>query len=142
MSPDHVYQKENIFAQILRGEKPCVPVQETEHSLAIMDAFPQSPGHVLVLPKTEVQNLFDISETDLSQLIITVQKLAFAVKKALKPDGIIITQLNGEEAGQTVFHLHWHIIPRYAKNHMAPHGTDEASQANLLNLAEHIRGAL
>jgi histidine triad (HIT) family protein len=108
------YDEANIFAKIIRGEIPAVKIYEDADVLAFMDVFPQSPGHCLVISKTaKARNLFDIAPQDLTTLMLTVHKVAKAVEQALRPDGVVITQFNGAPAGQTVFHLHVHIIPRY-----------------------------
>jgi histidine triad (HIT) family protein len=114
MSLDGAYDHDNIFARILRGEIPCAKVFEDEHVFAFMDAFPQARGHVLVISKrADARNLLDVEPDALQQLILGVQRVARAMRAALKPGGIIVTQFNGAPAGQTVFHLHFHIIPRH-----------------------------
>lgn len=112
MSLTGAYDPDNVFAKILRGDMPSVTVWEDEHALAIMDVFPQAPGHVLVLPKTAARNLFDLPAEALAHLTRAVQTVARGVRDGLQPDGVVITQFNGAPAGQTVFHLHFHIIPR------------------------------
>jgi histidine triad (HIT) family protein len=108
------YDHNNIFAKILRGEAPCVKIYEDPDVLAFMDIFPQSQGHCLVIPKgTEARNLLDFDPARLGFLFQSVQKVTAAVIKALNPDGVVVTQYNGAPAGQTIFHLHVHIIPRY-----------------------------
>jgi histidine triad (HIT) family protein len=114
MSLDGTYDDGNIFARILRGEMPAARVFEDEHVLAFMDVFPQARGHTLVIPKhSTARNLLDEDPAVLAPLILGVQRVARAVRAALKPDGLVITQFNGAPAGQTVFHLHVHIIPRW-----------------------------
>ena len=114
MSLDGTYDDGNIFAKILRGEMPAARVFEDEHVFAFMDVFPQSRGHTLVIPKqSRARNLLDVEPQVLSELILGVQRVARAVRAALNPDGLVITQFNGAPAGQTVFHLHVHIIPRW-----------------------------
>ncbi len=114
MSLDGTYDDGNIFAKILRGEIPSARVFEDEHVYAFMDVFPQARGHTLVIPKhSTARNLLDEAPDVLSPLILGVQRVARAVRAALKPDGLVITQFNGTPAGQTVFHLHFHIIPRW-----------------------------
>ena len=115
------YDTENIFAKILREEMPCVKVYEDSHILSIMDAFPQSEGHVLVIPKAPSRNLLEVQPKDIGRLFGTVQRITKAAEAALKPDGIVVTQFNGAPAGQTVFHLHLHIIAgrEFAEGHMA-----------------------
>src|SRR5471032_1811291 len=107
------YDPNNIFAKILRGEIPCVKVYENDKTLAFMDVMPQSPGHTLIVPKEAAENILDLSAEGLAAMMATSQKIAKAVKKGLAPDGIVLTQFNGAAAGQTVFHVHFHIIPRH-----------------------------
>jgi histidine triad (HIT) family protein len=108
------YDGNNIFAKILRSEAPCIKIFEDSEVLAIMDIFPQSQGHCLVIPKsTTARNLTDFPPERLGALFGATQKLTSAVIKALTPDGVIVTQFNGAPAGQTIFHLHVHIIPKY-----------------------------
>jgi len=144
MSLEGTYDPDNIFAKIIRGDMPCVRVFEDEHTLAFMDVFPQSRGHMLVIHKTETaRNLMDVSVDGLSKIMATVQRLTRAAKKALKPDGIVVTQFNGAPAGQTVFHLHVHIIPRYEDVQTAPHASGKMADMDALTaLAAQISGAL
>ena len=112
MSLHGAYDPDNIFARIVRGDMPSVKVWEDADVLAIMDVFPQAPGHVLVIHKrAPARNLLDIGADDLTALMRGVQHVARAMEKALKPDGLRVTQFNGAPAGQTVFHLHVHIVP-------------------------------
>ncbi|RAK51015.1 HIT family protein [Phenylobacterium deserti] len=114
MSLDGTYDHDNIFAKVLRGEIPAARVFEDEHVFAFMDVFPQAKGHTLVIPKrSQARNLLEEEPQVLSELILGVQRVARAVRSALQPDGIVITQFNGAPAGQTIFHLHFHIIPRW-----------------------------
>lgn len=138
------YDPDNIFARILRGDAPCVKVWEDEDVLAFMDVFPQSEGHVLVIPKqTQARNLLEIEPEALARLTAAVQRTARAVDKALSPDGISILQFNGEAGGQTVFHLHFHVVPRWADRELKGHGhAPMADAAVLQGLAEGIAAAL
>ena len=136
------YDRNNIFAKILRGEVPCIKVYEDERTLAFMDIMPQADGHVLVIPKEEAENVFDLSAEGAAALIGTTQKLARAVKKALAPGGIMLAQLNGAAAGQTVFHVHFHIIPRGAGADFRLHAREMASPDALRGFADKIRAAL
>lgn len=138
------YDPENIFAKILRGDIPCVKVFEDNFALAFMDIVPQSEGHTLVISKrARATMLLDIDKDDLSVLMEHVQKVARAVDKALKPDGFRIVQFNGAESGQTVFHLHFHIIPVYAGRPLGPHGGGKpADSARLTETAAKIAAAL
>jgi len=122
MSLHGTYDADNIFAKILRGEMPCVKVYEDDNVLSFMDVFPQSKGHTLVIPKAPSRNLLETNAKDIGRLFGSVQRITKAVEAALKPDGIVITQFNGTPAGQTVFHTHVHIIPRYEGVALGAHG--------------------
>ncbi len=123
MSLDGTYDDGNIFAKILRGEAPAARVFEDDHVLAFMDVFPQSRGHTLVIPKHSVaRNLLDEDPGVLANVILGVQRVTRAVRAALNPDGIVVTQFNGAPAGQTVYHLHFHIIPRWEGVALGRHG--------------------
>ncbi|WP_313005420.1 HIT family protein [Brevundimonas sp.] len=123
MSLHGAYDPDNIFAKILRGEIPSVKVWEDDEVLAFMDVFPQSEGHVLVVSKTsKARTLLDMEPEVLTRLTAAVQRTARAVEKALKPEGFSLMQFNGEAGGQTVFHLHFHIVPRWADRAMKGHG--------------------
>ena len=140
MSLEGDYDYENIFVKILQGDMPCAKVYEDEHVLAIMDAFPQSEGHILVIPKAPSRNLLDASPKTLGRMIGRTQKIAKAVKATLKPDGIRVMQFNGAPAGQTVFHLHFHIIPVYEGGETRTHASGEmADMAELEIIAAKIR---
>jgi len=138
------YETDNIFAKILRGEIPCVKVYEDDNILSFMDVFPQSEGHTLVIPKVPSRNLLETNAKDIGRLFGSVQRIAKAVEAALKPDGIVITQFNGAPAGQTVFHTHVHIIPRYAGAELGAHGGagEMADMDKLQKLAAKISTAL
>lgn len=136
------YDHNNIFARILRGEIPAHKVFENDATLAFMDVMPQSDGHTLVVPKATAENLFDLSPADLGKLIQVTQKVATAVSAAFKPDGLTLMQFNGAEAGQTVFHIHFHIVPRYAAVGLRSHSRQMADPALLAAHAERIRVAL
>ena len=144
MSLTGPYNPDNIFARILRGEVPAVTVWEDDHVLAFMDVFPQSEGHVLVISKTsQARNLLEVEPEVLTRLTAAVQRTARAVNRALSPDGLSIMQFNGEAGGQTVFHLHLHIIPRWADRAMKGHGhAPMAETATLRALADRIAAAL
>lgn len=143
MPLDGTYESDNIFAKIIRGDMPCVKVYEDENVLAFMDVFPQSRGHTLVIPKAPSRNLLEAAPEDLQELIVKTQMIAKAVKRALAPDGIVITQFNGAPAGQTVFHLHFHIIPRYSESALARHGAGQMADMDALSaLASKITSCL
>lgn len=143
MSLHGSYDTENVFAKILRGEVPAAMIADEAHAIAIMDAFPQSRGHCLVIPKAPSRNLLDVAPKDLGRMFGLVQRVADGVQRALSPDGIIISQFNGASAGQTVFHTHVHIIPRYDRSDMAEHAQGKmAEMGDLDKLAALIRAGL
>lgn len=140
MSLDGTYEDSNIFAKILRGEMPCAKVFEDGEVFAFMDVFPQSRGHTLVIPKhSKARNLLEVEPQVLAPLILGVQRVTRAVRAALKPDGIVVTQFNGAASGQTIYHLHFHIIPRWEGVTMGRHASGGmADAAELKVLAEQI----
>lgn len=137
-----MYDPDNIFAKILRGEIPAFKVYENEHTLAFMDVMPQSEGHTLVIPKTRARNFFDIDAEMLAHLIHSTQHVAKAVRAAFEPDGMRIIQFNEPAAGQTVFHIHFHIVPCYEGRELKGHSRDMADKAVLAQHAERVRQAL
>lgn len=142
MSLDGAYDEANVFAKILRGEIPSVAVFEDDQVLVLMDAFPQARGHMLAISKTsKARNILEAEPKTLGRLIGAVQKATRAVADALKADGVIVTQFNGAPAGQTVFHLHFHIIPRFEGDDVAQHGAGQADAAALKVLADQIAAA-
>ena len=139
MSLDGTYDAGNIFAKILRGEMPAVRVYEDEHVLAFMDVFPQAKGHTLVIPKhSTARNFLEEAPEIVGPLMLGVQRVARAVRAALNPDGLVITQFNGAPAGQTVYHLHFHIIPRWEGVPLGRHAEGMADMQELKGLAEQI----
>jgi len=136
------YDSNNIFAKILRGEIPAVKVFENAKTLAFMDVMPEADGHVLVVPKEAAEDILSLSPEGLTATMATVQKVAQAADKALAPDGILIKQYNRAAAGQSVFHIHFHIIPRWEGVPMAPHGKAMVEAARLEPIAAKIRSAL
>lgn len=144
MSLDATYDDNNIFAKIIRGEIPSVKLFETADVLAFMDVFPQSKGHSLIIHKhSRAVNLLDVDEDHLGALIAATRKVARAVRTGLAPDGIRIMQFNGSDAGQTIFHLHFHVLPIYAGAAQAQHASGKpADPAILAPVAEQIRAHL
>ncbi|RCW24809.1 histidine triad (HIT) family protein [Ciceribacter lividus] len=136
------YDPNNIFAKILRNEIPSVRLYEDEHTLAFMDVMPQSPGHLLVIPKEGSRNLLDADPAVLARTMPVVQKLAVAAKEALDADGVLVTQFNEPTAGQTVFHLHFHVIPRYEGVPLRPHSGQMEDIEVLKAHADKIKAAL
>ena len=144
MSLDGTYDAGNIFGKILRGEMPAARVFEDDHVLAFMDVYPQAKGHTLVIPKHSVaRNLMEEDPAVLAPLILGVQRVTRAVRAALKPDGIVVSQFNGSTAGQTIFHLHFHIIPRWEAVALRGHGVGGMADTDELKaLAEQIAGQI
>jgi histidine triad (HIT) family protein len=136
------YDPNNIFARILIDQIPSHKVYEDEHTLAFMDVMPQADGHTLVIPKKPSRNLLDAEPAVLGALMATVQKVARAVRKAFNAEGVLIQQFNEAAAGQSVFHLHFHVLPRHAGVGLRPHSGQMADQALLAGHAEMIRTAL
>jgi histidine triad (HIT) family protein len=136
------YDNDNIFAKILRGDAPAFKVFEDDYSLAFMDVMPQVEGHTLVIPKDPTENIHNADPVILGHTMVTVQKVAAAVKTAFDAPGIMLAQLNGVEAGQTVFHLHFHILPRREGLEMVMHARQLADFDVLERHAQLIRGAL
>ncbi|AVA21455.1 MULTISPECIES: HIT family protein [unclassified Rhizobium] len=132
------YDANNIFAKILKDEIPSYRVYEDEHTVAFMDVMPQAPGHTLVLPKSPSRNLLDADPSTLPHLITTVQKVAIAIQEAFDADGVYIAQFNEPAAGQTVFHLHFHIIPRHEGIALKPHSGKMEDGAVLAENAKKI----
>jgi len=136
------YDENNVFAKVLRGEIPCHKIYEDDDTLAFLDIMPRSDGHALVITKEKARDLFDISPEGLAKLMAAVQTLAPKIKQAMGADGVLIAQFNGAAAGQTVFHLHVHIIPRKDGEPLRPEGARMEDQAKLATTAEKIRRKL
>lgn len=135
------YDDNNIFAKILRGELPAIKVYEDDRVLAFMDIMPQADGHTLVIPKSKAVTLLDLPADELSYTIQIVQKVAKAIEKALSTKGIVLMQLSGEAAGQTVPHIHFHLIPS-SIHQLGKHANQMGDQAHIAQLAEKIKAAL
>ncbi len=137
------YDSNNIFAKILRGEIPSAKVYEDEHTLAFMDIMPQADGHTLVIPKEPAETILDLSPEGAANLIQVVQKVGRAVKSAMGVEGFVLMQLNGAAAGQTVPHIHFHILPSSLGALMSrPHGARMGDMAQIQGFAEKIKSAL
>jgi histidine triad (HIT) family protein len=136
------YDKDNIFAKILRGELPSHKLYEDDKTFAMLDIMPRADGHTLVIPKAGSRNLLDIEAEDLCCVITTTQLLARAVTSAMGADGITIQQFNESASGQVVFHTHFHIMPRWEGVKLRPHTGDMADQDELAAHAEKIKAAL
>ncbi len=136
------YDDNNIFAKILRGEIPSTRVYETDDVIAFMDVMPQGTGHTLVVPKAPSRNLLDAKPETLANAVQVVQKIAQAVKTAFNADGVTVMQFNEPASGQTVYHLHFHVIPRFEGVALKPHTGQMEDAAVLSANAEKIRAAL
>lgn len=136
------YNPNNIFAKILRNEMSAVKIYENSTNLVIMDAMPQSDGHLLVLPKSPARNILDIEPSALASTILLVQQLAIASKAALNADGVSIMQFNEEAGGQSVYHLHFHVIPRWNGVKLRPHSGEFADTEVLKSFANKISAEL
>jgi histidine triad (HIT) family protein len=136
------YDPNNIFAKVLRGELPKVAVYEDEKTLAMMDIMPSVEGHTLVITKEPAEGILDLSPEGAQALIATVQKLARAVKKAMATPGVMLVQLNGAAAGQSIPHVHFHILPRREGLDLKLHGRAMVGADVLEPIAAKIRAAL
>ena len=135
------YDNDNIFAKILRGDIPSFKVHEDEHVLAFMDIMPQADGHVLVIPKTPAVTLLDLPADAAATTIQAVQKVARGLKAALNVEGIVLMQLSGEAAGQTVPHVHFHLIPTHI-HHLGKHAAEMGDMDKIKALSEKIKVAV
>jgi histidine triad (HIT) family protein len=136
------YDPSNVFAKVLRGELPCHKIYEDEDTLAFLDIMPRTDGHALVITKAQARDLFDVTPQALAKLMAVVQKLAPMIRDEMGADGLLIQQFNGAAAGQTVFHLHFHILPVKEGRPLKPHAGQMADQAALAAIADKIRKKL
>jgi histidine triad (HIT) family protein len=136
------YDTNNVFAKILRGELPATKVYEDADTLAFMDIMPRCPGHALVIPKTAARNVLDASPAQLASCMASVQKLSRAVMKAFDATGVTIQQFNEPAGGQVVFHLHFHVLPRWDGVKLGPHTGQMEKPDVIAANAEKIRKAL
>ncbi|MBZ9654751.1 HIT family protein [Phyllobacterium lublinensis] len=136
------YDDDNVFARILRGEIPSYKLYEDAETYAFMDVMPQGKGHCLVITKSPYRNILDADQGKLAAVIATTQRVAQAVKKAFDADGVTVMQFNEPASGQTVFHLHFHVIPRFEGIQLRPHTGQMEDQGVLAANAEKIRQAM
>jgi histidine triad (HIT) family protein len=136
------YEPNNIFARILRGELPSVKVYEDDHTLAFMDIMPQTPGHTVVIPKEAAEDMMDLSADGAAKLIQTTQKIAKAARKGLDASAITLVQRSGRDAGQTVFHVHFNVMPHYPGVPLKLHAQAMVDAKTLVPIAERIKAAL
>ena len=135
------YDDQNIFARIIRGELPAIKVYEDNRVLAFMDIMPQAEGHTLVIPKSPAVTLLDLDPAEAAYTIQIVQNVAKAMEKALDVKGIVLMQLSGTSAGQTVPHVHFHLIPS-SVHELGKHAMQMGDQDKIKVLAEKIKAAL
>lgn len=131
-----------IFCRIVRGEAPRHSVYEDERTVAFMDVAPASEGHVLVIPRFHGATIFDVDAEDAAAVARGAKRVAHALREVLAPPGLMVGQLNGEAAGQTVFHYHVHLIPRREGEGLRIHGRGPARPERLAELAARLRAAL
>ena len=136
------YDNNNIFAKIIRGDLPCHKVYEDDDTLAIMDIMPRCEGHTLVIPKTPARNMLDATPNQMLACMKTVQKIAHALMKAYDAPGVLLQQFNEPAAGQVVFHLHYHVLPRHEGTRLRPHTSEMEKNEVLEAGAQKIRDAL
>jgi histidine triad (HIT) family protein len=136
------YDPNNAFARILRGELPKAAIYEDALTLAFLDIMPSTEGHTLVIPKEPAETIFDLSPEGAAAVMVTTQKVSFAVRKAMQAPAIMLIQLNGAAAGQTIPHLHFHILPRREGADLTIHGRAMADMTKLEAVAARIRAAL
>jgi histidine triad (HIT) family protein len=135
------YDDQNIFARILRGELPAIKIYEDDQVLAFMDIMPQADGHALVIPKTPAVTLMDLPADAAAYTIQIVQKIAKAIETALDAKGIVLMQLSGVAAGQTVPHVHFHLIPS-SVHELGRHAAQMGDQEKIKAFAEKIKAVL
>jgi histidine triad (HIT) family protein len=135
------YDPNNIFAKILRGEAPCTKIYEDDVSLAFLDVMPRADGHTLVVPKVAARNMFDIAAEDLARFMPAMQKVARAVMSGMAAEGLTVQQFNEVAGGQQVFHLHFHVLPRWPGVALRPPGGPFQSAEALRPYADRIIAA-
>ncbi len=136
------YNNQNIFAKILRGEAPSFKIYEDDKTYAMMDIMPQTKGHLLILTKEEAETLLDLSEEGAKACIATAKKIAPAMLEVTKADGFVFSQFNKEVAGQTVHHVHFHLVPRYEGQKVGRHGEVKGNMDEIAELGKQIAAAI
>jgi len=135
------YDDDNVFAKILRDEIPSMRVYEDSETLAMMDIMPRADGHVLVIPKTPARNMLDASSEQMAACLKTVQRISHAMIRAFEADGVTVQQFNEAAGGQEIFHLHYHVLPRFEGVRLRPPGNMEDAEVLKAN-AEKLLAAL
>jgi len=137
------YDPNNPFAKILRGEFPCYKVYEDDHVLAFLDIMPRCPGHTLVIPKAPARNILDITAEDFAHVARATHRIAHAAMTAFNAEGITLQQFSEAAAGQVVFHLHMHVMPRHHGQTLLPPASrkedDKVLEANAAKLIAALK---
>ena len=141
MNQQTAYDDNNIFAKMLDGDIPCHKVYEDDKTLAFMDIMPQAEGHVLVIPKQKAVDLADLEPEYAAAVLMTAKKVMQAQRQVFEREGIIQMQLNGAQAGQTVFHYHVHLIPS-SIHELGRHAVTQADQGELADIAKRLTAAI
>ncbi|TKT70244.1 HIT domain-containing protein [Afipia massiliensis] len=115
-----IYDDQNIFAKVLRGEIPSYKVYENEQTFAFLDIMPRSPGHTLVIPKAAVRGILDISADEFVEVARTTRRIALAAVSAFNAGGVIVQQFSEPASGQVVLHMHMHVMPMTAGIDLLP----------------------
>ncbi|RZT93941.1 histidine triad (HIT) family protein [Advenella incenata] len=136
------YDSQNIFAKILRTEAPSFKIYEDDKTYAMMDIMPQTRGHLLILTKEPAETLLDLSVEGAQACVATAKKIAPALLEVTKADGFILSQFNNEIAGQTVYHVHFHLVPRYIGQTVERHGRVKGDMDEIAALAQQIAAAI
>jgi histidine triad (HIT) family protein len=140
MSLHGEYDPNNVFAKILRGDLPCHRVYEDDAILAFLDAFPQSPGHTLIIPKHgRARNLLELDDSAIAPVFRCAKRLMGVIVTELQPVGVQMLQFNGGDGGQSVFHLHVHLVPRWKGQPLGLHGQTPGNPQELAAIAERLR---
>lgn len=131
-----------IFCKIIDGQIPSTIVYEDERFRAILDVSPAARGHVIILPKKHAPNIFELPDEDASEIMVVAKKIATAIQKTYNCPGVNILQNNGEAAGQTVFHLHVHVIPRFEEDTVNIGWKQGDMPSDLQEIAQEIKNNL
>ena len=131
-----------IFCQIIAGRAPCAKIDEDATTFTFLDLFPVAEGHTLVVTKSHFENLFEASNEELAGVIAASRRVADAIRATIAPDGLGVFQLNGAAAGQTVFHYHMHLIPRWHGQPFQMHSRVRGNEATLDATAARIAAAV
>jgi histidine triad (HIT) family protein len=131
-----------IFCQIVEGSAPSFQVDEDATTLSFLDLFPVAQGHTLVVPRSHFENLFEATPEALAEIGAASRRVAHAIRTAIAPDGLGVFQLNGAAAGQTVFHYHMHLVPRWQGQAFQLHSRVRGDPESLRETAARIKAAV